>query len=102
LIRSGERFLIGFFFSVSLSLSNSIALIIKGGKASNVQFIRDPSGADGKPKGKRILVAPGLDRNTGLSYCPYFSMFLIIIIIIIIMIIINKPLDSYSLSIFTI
>lgn len=40
-------------------------MLVKGGKNRvPIQFLQDPLGGDGKVKGKRVIVAPGLSKDT--------------------------------------
>lgn len=55
----------GIFYHRYLINTTSVQVGIKGGKKNLVQFVDDPTAPDGKVKGKKIAVAPGLDRNTG-------------------------------------
>lgn len=50
--------------SLSVSFSDNISLVIKGGKSQSVQFAHDPSAGIGKAKGKKVVVAPGLPKST--------------------------------------
>lgn len=41
-------------------------MVVKGGKNRvPIQFMQDPLGGGGMVKGKKILVAPGLSKDTG-------------------------------------
>jgi myosin I len=51
--------------NISFQFTDNMQVAIKGGKKKYaVQFVADPSAPDGKVKGKKVAVAPGLDKNS--------------------------------------
>jgi len=51
--------------SLQVNFSDNIQVAIKGGNTTSFSWATDPKAADGGVcKGKKIVVAPGLDRNT--------------------------------------
>jgi hypothetical protein len=51
--------------SVRIQFADTFNVTLKGGKTCVVKFIRDPQGGDGKVKGTKVSVAPGLPPSSG-------------------------------------
>jgi hypothetical protein len=63
--------------SVRIQFADTFNVTLKGGKTCVVKFIRDPQGGDGKVKGTKVSVAPGLPPSSGtppqhLSFLIFF------------------------------
>jgi len=57
--------------NVTINFSDNITLTVKGGKKqTSFQFIRDPTAGNGKVKGHKVAVAPGLDKSTKPDIAP--------------------------------
>nr|P10569.1 RecName: Full=Myosin IC heavy chain [Acanthamoeba castellanii]AAA27707.1 myosin IB heavy chain [Acanthamoeba castellanii] len=50
--------------SVRIQFADTFNVTLKGGKTCVVKFIRDPQGGDGKVKGTKVSVAPGLPPSS--------------------------------------